>query len=75
MAGNEYSLMKRQIIIKLFGDEIVNVLIEETDDELEESEEADSSGGLTTSVDISAANRNSIGFNTPWSVEYWDDED
>jgi len=67
--------MKRQIIIKLFGDEIVNVLIEETDDELEESEENDSSSSLTTSVDISTANRGSIGFNTPWSVEYWDDED
>lgn len=67
--------MKRQIIIKLFGDEIVNVLIEETDDELEESEENDSSSSLTTSVDISTTNRGSIGFNTPWSVEYWDDED
>jgi hypothetical protein len=75
MAGNEYSLMKRQIIIKLFGDEIVNVLIEETDDEAEESEEVENLNGLTTGSDASVTNRGSIGFNTPWSVEYWDDED
>lgn len=75
MAGNEYSLMKRQIIIKLFGDEIVNVLIEETDDEAEESEEVENLNGLTTGSDASVTNIGSIGFNTPWSVEYWDDED
>jgi hypothetical protein len=67
--------MKRQIIIKLFGDEIVNVLIDETDDEVEESEETESLDNPTTSVDVSITNRGSIGFNTPWSVEYWDDED
>lgn len=67
--------MKRQIIIKLFGDEIVNVLIEESDDESEEAEETESLESPTTSVDASITNRGSIGFNTPWSVEYWDDED
>lgn len=67
--------MKRQIIIKLFGDEIVNVLIEETEDTAEETEEIEISGGVTSSIDTSVTNRGSIGFNTPWSVEYWDDED
>lgn len=74
MAGNEHSLMKRQIIIKLFGDEIVNVLIEETEDTAEETEEIEISGGATSSI-VEVSNKGSIGFNTPWSVEYWDDED
>lgn len=65
--------MKRQIIIKLFGDEIVNVLIEESEDEIEESSE-ETPGSLTSS-DLSSSIKGSVGFNTPWSVEFWDEED
>lgn len=67
--------MKRQIIIKLFNEEIVNVLIEETNDESEETEESEFSGGLPTSIDLASSGKNVVGFNTPWSVEYWEDED
>jgi hypothetical protein len=66
--------MKRQIVIKLFGDEIVNVFIEESEDETEESEE-ESVGGSTANIETASTNKGSIGFNTPWSVEYWDEEE
>jgi hypothetical protein len=66
--------MKRQIIIKLFGDEIVNVFIEESEDEAEEVEE-ESTGGSTASIETAYTNKGLVGFNTPWSVEYWDEEE
>jgi len=28
-----------------------------------------------TSADLSISSKSSVGFNTPWSVEYYDDED
>jgi len=65
--------MKRQIVIKLFGEEIVNVLIDESEEESDEIE-TESTGSLGSS-DYSVSNKSSVGFNTPWSVEYWDDED
>jgi len=73
MAGNEYSLMKRQIVIKLFGEEIVNVLIDETESEPEETEELESNG--SNNIETAISSLGTIGFGTPWSVEYWDDED
>ena len=65
--------MKRQIIIKLFGDEIVNILIDESEDETEELDETESINALNS--DSSSSGRGSIGFGTPWSVDYWDSED
>ena len=66
--------MKRHIIIKVLGEEIVNVFIEEQDDEetVDESENEESAG-LTSSV-IEVGPR-SVGFTTPWSDVWWDDED
>ena len=66
--------MKRQIVVKLFGEEIVNVIIDETDAEVDEdSEEAESINALNSDSNLS--NRSSIGFgDTPWSIDYWDDE-
>jgi len=65
--------MKRQIVVKLFGEEIVNVSIDESDDEIEEIEVETST--TLTSADSALSNKGSIGFDTPWSVDYWDDED
>lgn len=67
--------MRRQIVVKLFGDEIVNILIDESDDALEESEDSSENLGSLSSADLSISSKGSVGFNSPWSVEYWDDED
>jgi len=65
--------MKRHIIIKVLGEEIVNVFIEE-EEEIEISEESDEVlPGLSSSV-VEQGNR-SLGFTTPWSDVWWDDED
>jgi len=67
--------MKRQIVVKLFGDEIVNILIDESDDDaIEEAEDSSENLGSITSADLSKG-EGSIGFNTPWSVEYWDEDE
>jgi len=65
--------MKRQIVIKLFGDEIVNVLIEESESDTEDAEEVENINALN--ADSTSSGRSTIGFGTPWSVEYWDSED
>jgi hypothetical protein len=62
--------MKRRIVLRLMGEEVLDLTIDEDDydDEAIEPE----AGALGASADAQARN---IGFGTPWSVEYWDDED
>jgi len=68
--------MRRQIVIKLFGDEIVNILIDESDDDvLEETEDSAEHLGSVGSADVSISGKSSVGFGSPWSVEYWSEED
>ena len=62
--------MKRRIVLRLMGEEVLDLTIDEEDydDESVESE----TGALGVALDVQPR---SVGFGTPWSVDYWDDED
>jgi hypothetical protein len=62
--------MKRRIVLRLMGEEVLDLTIDE-DDYDDESIEPEV-GALGAGVDTQPR---SVGFGTPWSVEYWDDED
>ena len=52
------------------GEEVLDLTIDE-DDYDDESAEADM-GATAASLEVQPR---TVGFGTPWSVEYWDDED
>ena len=62
--------MKRRIVLRLMGEEVLDFTIDEEDydDESSDSE----IGAMGAGVD---GQPRAVGFGTPWSVEYWDDED
>ena len=62
--------MKRRIVLRLMGEEVLDLTVDEEDydDESSESE----IGAMGAAVD---SQPRAVGFGTPWSVEYWDDED
>jgi hypothetical protein len=62
--------MKRRIVLRLMGEEILDLTIDEDDyaEELTDSEP----DALGAAIDTQPK---TVGFGTPWSVEYWDDED
>ena len=62
--------MKRRIVLRLMGEEVLDLTIDE-DDYDDETSESDIG---TTGVSLEVQPR-SVGFGTPWSVDYWDDED
>ena len=64
--------MKRHIVVSVKGVEIVNILLEEIDDDPEEDQN-DQPGPTAASIDAGAGSQ--IGFSTPWSDLYFDDED
>lgn len=64
--------MKRHIVVSVKGVEIVNILLEEIDDDTEE-DQTDQPGPTASSIDVGAGSQ--IGFSTPWSDLYFDDED
>ena len=62
--------MKRRIVLRLMGEEVLDLTIDE-DDYVDDSPEPDTG---VTGVLLEGQPR-SVGFGTPWSVDYWDDED
>lgn len=64
--------MKRHIVVSVKGVEIVNILLEEIDDDPEE-EQIDSPSPTAANIDVGTGSQ--IGFSTPWSDLYFDDED
>ena len=62
--------MLRRIKIKLFGIPVLSLMLQETDDVDEESAESLS----TTTTDGAILLGTAVGFGTPWSVEYYDEE-
>jgi hypothetical protein len=65
--------MKRHIIVKVLGEEIVNIFIEEEDAE-ECVDEADETLPSLSSPIVEQGPR-TVGFSTPWTDVWFDDED
>lgn len=65
--------MKRRIVLRLMGEEVLDLTIDE--DDYESESEADSVGVTSAASDTVAHQATAVGFGAPWSVEYWDDED
>jgi hypothetical protein len=64
--------MKRRIVLRLMGEEVLDLTIDE--DDYDESSDETETGALNASIDTGGQSR-AVGFGAPWSVEYWDDED
>lgn len=67
--------MKRRIVLRLMGEEVLDLTIDEDDYDEAESDGDVGSGVLNAASDTSSSQTTVVGFGAPWSVEYWDDED
>ena len=61
--------MKRHIVVSVKGVELVNILLEEINDDEEEAEP-----NMSVSSGLIESGEKTVGFGTPWSAEFYDDE-